>query len=122
MNAGTIHQKIMERYINDRPALLLVDSHAHSMIAAEVASLWGILATEAKFYNHDVKDVVAGFEELSAHEKSLLEWAIVDNIHAYCAWMTPSRQTIRTATLWSTYRPAYLNPARYKFRHSLAAG
>lgn len=120
MNVGTLHQKIMERYVNDRPALMLVDSYAYSIIAAEVASLWGLRVTDSTFYNHDVKDVVAGFDQLSAHEKALLEWAIVDNIYAYRAWMTPNRQTMRTATLWSKYRPAYLNPMRYKFLHPIA--
>ncbi len=116
MTAGAIHQKITDRYINNHPALLMIDTYALSVIAANIASCWGVQVTDGSFYKRDIQDVVAEFDELNSHDKAMLEWAILDNINAFCAWMEPERRSIRTATLWPEYRPAYLSPMKYKLR------
>ena len=114
MDVASIHEKIQHRYIDNKPALMQIDTYALSMIAADVASYWGLQVTDGTFYRHDIAEVVKSFHDLNDHDKAQLEWAILDNVSAFCAWMPPERQNIRTAALWAEYRPPYLNPMRYR--------
>jgi hypothetical protein len=102
------------RKLKDRRTILLIESPALAMVAAEVASAWGVYVTDGTFYRRDVRAVIAGFDSLSEHDRVMLEWAILDNVFAYCAWITPDRRSLRTATLWPQYRPSYLNPLNYR--------
>ena len=119
LDVRTLHQKIEERYARDRKSLVIADTYALSIVAADVASLWGLNVTDGTFYKRDITEVVAEFRELNDHDKVMLEWAILDNISAYCAWIEPRRRSLRTAAPWTEHRPPYLNPLRYKYQRPI---
>jgi len=108
------HQKILTRFLaNKKPDLMKVDSLPLGTIAAEVASHWHIDVNAYYFYDRDVAEAVSKFTELSEHERNQLEWAILDNVCAYCAWIPEHKRTPRNAEYWAMYRPDYLTPIRY---------
>lgn len=107
-------QPIMARFMARRRTLMQVDSLPAAVVAADVAACWGVKTSEFAFYARDVADVVAEFDGLSKREKTMLEWAILDNISAYFAWTGPQERSTLTASRWSQQRPAYLNPLNYR--------
>ncbi|MDX1994796.1 MAG: hypothetical protein SF029_20600 [bacterium] len=121
LSAASQHP-ILARYLARRRTLLLIDSLPLAMVAADVAAVWGVVVDETAFHNRDVADVVAEFERLTTHERTMLEWAIVDNINAYCAWTPAPLRNLATAARWPLNRPAYLNPLRYKYPNRARRG
>ena len=108
------HQKILARFLaNKKPDLMKIDSLPLGTIAAEVATHWNVHVSAYYFYDRDVAEAVSKFNELSEHERNQLEWAIIDNVSAYCAWIPERKRTIRNAEYWAHYRPDYLTPIRY---------
>lgn len=102
--------------IQDRRAPIIIESLALAIVAADVVSTWGVDVSEALFYHRDVTTVLERLPGLSDYDRTMLEWAITDNLHAYCAWVPPGRRSIVSAANWAHSRPAYLNPLRYKYQ------
>ncbi len=94
---------------------MLIETMPQAIVAADIAAIWGVKLEDASFYCRDLAEVVAEIDTLSTHDKAMLEWAILDNIHAYCAWTPAYRQTKITAAHWALIRPSYLNPLNYKY-------
>ncbi|MBC7870691.1 MAG: hypothetical protein H7Y09_07610 [Chitinophagaceae bacterium] len=111
----TSQQPMYARLLARRRTLMLIESMPQAIVAADIAGVWGLKLDEGSFYRRDLADAIAEIDELSTHEKAMMEWAILDNIHAYCAWTPTYRQTPITATHWALIRPAYLNPLNYKY-------
>lgn len=105
--------------IEDRRAPVIIESLALAIVAADVVSAWGVEVSEALFYHRDVISVIDRLPGLSDYDKTMLEWAISDNLHAYCAWFPASRRSIVSAANWAHSRPAYLNPLRYKYQSTM---
>lgn len=109
------HQKILARFLKQKKSTLLtIDSLPFGQIAAEVTSFWGIEINAYYFYGRDVAEGVSKFVELSEHERNQLEWAIIDNVSAYSAWIQPTKRSVRNAHFWAHFRPEYLHPIRYQ--------
>ncbi len=117
LTAGS-HQRILARFLErKKPVLLTIDSLPLGHVAAEVTSFWGIEVNAYYFHNRDVAEAVAKFVELSEHDRNQLEWAIIDNVSAYCAWIPTDKRSMRNANFWAQFRPEYLHPTRYQASH-----
>jgi hypothetical protein len=107
---------VFKRYMaRRRREKQVIDSLAVAKVASDVAAAWGLRITDARFYRRDLAEVIAAAAPgLTERERLMLEWAVSDNVNAYCAYVPPGKRTLDTALIWPKRRPSFLDPMHYK--------